>query len=316
MRLFPQGTHGITIGEKTGSPLEIVRERRFVADYYPTMLAWIHHAGGPEFAAARQVDVEDGEIPLESRGMHEVSWFGSGEVQPWLLAGALVVFTSAILILPLGYLLRTSQDHRCAPTDNASSTPSNSTLGAIESGESVSLVYVLRQLVEADPSPLFAWLPTVWNSLVIATWLSLVLTVYLLAHVCGRLAQRLLVLGQKNLSRAGGRRGRRLGLVCLLLGPDTPRLVGPQLGEGNSPILLRGLRRIGNMPAALKPAFGACYLLADLSASARSTWPVLGSIVQVQVLVVLGVEHEAVHHFLERLLAFFDRPSSDRDCRD
>ncbi len=182
VRLFPQGTHGITIGEKTGSPLEIVRERRFVADYYPTMLAWIHHhAGGPEFAAARQVDVEDGEIPVESRGMHEVSWFGSGGVQPWLLAGALVVFTSAVLILPLGYLLRRVRRTIDARPLTTRRPPRVTALwGLLNLGILFSLVYVLRQLVEADPSPLFAWLPTVWNSLVIATWLSLVLTVYLL----------------------------------------------------------------------------------------------------------------------------------------
>jgi dienelactone hydrolase len=182
VRLFPQGTHGITIGEKTGSPLEIVRQRRFVSDYYPTMLAWIHHhAGGPEFAAARQVDVEDGEIPVESRGMSEVSWFGSGGVQPWLLAAALVVFTLSVLILPLGYLwrrVRRTNDTR--PIASRRSPRVTALWGLLNLGILFSLIYVLRQLVEADPHPLLAWLPTVWNSLVVATWLSLVLTVYLL----------------------------------------------------------------------------------------------------------------------------------------
>jgi hypothetical protein len=81
VRLFPRGSHGLGDGGKTGSPLELLPELRWVSGYFDTMVKWVHHhAGGPAFPEARQVDVDA--IPIESRGMNHVSWYGSGAVQP------------------------------------------------------------------------------------------------------------------------------------------------------------------------------------------------------------------------------------------
>jgi dienelactone hydrolase len=93
VRLFPRGDHGLFEGGTTGSPLETRRELRWVPGYFDTVVRWIqHHTGGPEFPAARQVDVTGDGIPVESRGMHRVSWYGSGAVQPWQLLVSLIAF--------------------------------------------------------------------------------------------------------------------------------------------------------------------------------------------------------------------------------
>jgi hypothetical protein len=44
VRLFPRGAHGLLDGGKTGSPLEFLPERRWVAGYFDTMVKWIHGA--------------------------------------------------------------------------------------------------------------------------------------------------------------------------------------------------------------------------------------------------------------------------------
>jgi len=107
VRLFPRGSHGLEDGGKTGSPLEFLPELRAVPGYFDTMVKWVHHhADGPEFSEARQVDVDADAIPIESRGMERVSWYGSGAVQPWHLLLSFVVFASAVVAAPASWICR------------------------------------------------------------------------------------------------------------------------------------------------------------------------------------------------------------------
>jgi dienelactone hydrolase len=179
VRLFPRGSHGLFDGGRTGAPLELVREVRWVPGYFETMVNWIHHhAGGPTFAEARRVDVEADPIPVESRGMQQVSWYGSGAVQPWQLLISLVVFGSAALAAPavwLGRRLRPGKDARPA---GARRTPwLAALLGVLNTGILLAMTYVFYQLVQAQPHPVLARLDVVWDVLAGATWLSLVLVV-------------------------------------------------------------------------------------------------------------------------------------------
>jgi dienelactone hydrolase len=181
VRLFPNGTHGLEEAGRTGSPLEMLVEPRWVASYFDTVVRWIHHhAGGPAFAAARQVDADPDAVPLQARGMHELSWFGSGAVQPWQLLGSLLVFASAVLTLPAAWLWR--RIHR-RPVD-ASARPRTvawlaAIVGLVNVGVLLTLVYVLQQLVQARPHPVLARLDLIWNLLAAATWVSLALTAWM-----------------------------------------------------------------------------------------------------------------------------------------
>jgi dienelactone hydrolase len=185
VRLFPRGSHGLMDGGTTGSPLELLRELRWVPGYFDTTVRWVHHhAGGPKFAQARQVDVETGPGPIESRGMHEVSWYGSGAVQPWLLLLSLVVFSFAVLAAPSAWLWR--RVRRCKDEPPAGARRAlwlAALLGLVNVGLVVGLIYIVYQLVQAAPNPLYARLEMTWNAIAVATWLSLVLVV-LVAWSC------------------------------------------------------------------------------------------------------------------------------------
>jgi dienelactone hydrolase len=178
VRFFPNGTHGLLDSEKTGSPLEILPEIRWVPGYYQTLVGWVHHhAGGPAFPDARRIDVDANEVPVESRGMHHVAWYGSGAVQPWLLLVSAVAFASAALAVPFAWLWR-----RVRPT--AGGTPaaarmlrwSAALVGVLNVGILAALVIVLYRLVVANPDPEIAWLRAIWNAVVAAEWLSVALT--------------------------------------------------------------------------------------------------------------------------------------------
>jgi dienelactone hydrolase len=183
VRLFPRGSHGLWDGGKTGSPLELLQEYRRVPGYYDTMVKWVHHhAGGPAFAQARQVDVDADEIPVESRGMAQVSWYGSGAVQPWHLVVSLVVFASAVLSAPAGWLWRRLRYGRTTREDGSRRAQwLAALLGVLNIGIMSAMTYVLYQLVMAVPHPVISRLGLIWNALAAATWISLVLVVL----VCG-----------------------------------------------------------------------------------------------------------------------------------
>jgi fermentation-respiration switch protein FrsA (DUF1100 family) len=177
VRLFPRGTHGLMEAGKTGSPLEMLPEMRWVPGYFDTMVRWIHHhAGGPPFAEARRIDVDPEAIPVESRGMAQVSWYGSGAVQPWQLLLFLVVFGSAVLAAPATGLWRWVRRRK-------DTQPLRRTrwlaalLGLLNIGIISGMTYVLYQLVMAKPHPVLGHLTLIWNALAVATWLSLVLVV-------------------------------------------------------------------------------------------------------------------------------------------
>jgi dienelactone hydrolase len=179
VRLFPRGTHGLEEGGKTGSPLELLPELRRVPGYFDTMVKWVHHhAGGPAFPEARQVDVDADAIPVESRGMDRVSWYGSGAVQPWHLLASLVVFASAVLAAPTGWVWRRWLHSRGARPDGPRRTQwLAALLGLVNIAIMSAMTYVLYQLVMAVPHPVITRLGAAWNALAAATWLSLVLTV-------------------------------------------------------------------------------------------------------------------------------------------
>jgi dienelactone hydrolase len=183
VRLFPRGSHGLWDGGKTGSPLELFPEMRWVPGYFDTMVKWVHHhSGGPAFPGARQVDVDADDIPIESRGMDHVSWCGSGAVQPWYLLLSLVAFASAVLAAPAGWVCRRWRHGRAAPEDGPRRTQwLAALLGLLNVAIMSAMTYVLYQLVMAVPHPVITRLGLIWNALAVATCLSLVLLVL----VCG-----------------------------------------------------------------------------------------------------------------------------------
>jgi pimeloyl-ACP methyl ester carboxylesterase len=179
VRLFPTGTHGLLVSEKTGCPLELLPEIRWVPGYADTIVKWIHHhVEGPPFPQARQIDIDSETIPIEARGMQQISWYGSGLVQSWQLAVFLVLFASAALATPAAAVWR-----RLRPKNSASSAGSRRTLwlaaflGLANVSVLLAMTYVLYQLVQAQPNPLFAHLASVWNGIALATWLSFLLVV-------------------------------------------------------------------------------------------------------------------------------------------
>jgi pimeloyl-ACP methyl ester carboxylesterase len=184
VRLFPHGSHGLD-DVKTGSPHEIQPERRWVPGYFDTVVQWIHHhTGGPEFAEARQIDVDPEIIPGESRGMHQVSWYGSGLVQPWQLLFFVVVFASAAMAAPAISLWRKLHRVQDLPHIPMRRTQWLAALsGFLNIGILITFTYIVYQLVQAVPNPIFTSLGLIWNSLAIATWLSLVL-VLLVCYSC------------------------------------------------------------------------------------------------------------------------------------
>jgi dienelactone hydrolase len=179
VRLFPRGTHGLREGGKTGSPLDVSPETRWVPGYFDTMVKWVHHhAGGPEFAEARRVDVDPDAIPVESRGMDRLSWYGSGTTQPCLLLVFLAAFGSAVLVAPVAAVWRRLRRAKEAPRPGSRRTPwLAALLGLLNVGITSAMTYVLYQLVMAVPHPVITRLGLIWNGLAAATWLSLVLGV-------------------------------------------------------------------------------------------------------------------------------------------
>jgi hypothetical protein len=179
VRLFPRGSHGLLDGGKTGSPLELLPEQCLVPGYFDTMVRWVHHhVDGPEFAEARQVDVDADAIPVESRGMNRLSWYGSGSVQPWLLLLYLVVFVPAVLVAPAAAVWR--RRRRARETPPAGSRRIQwlaALLGLVNVSILTAMTYVLYQLVMAVPHPVITHLGAAWNALAAATWLSLLLAV-------------------------------------------------------------------------------------------------------------------------------------------
>jgi hypothetical protein len=156
---------------------------RWVPGYFDTMVKWVHHhAGGPAFPEARQVDVDADAIPVESRGMDQVSWYGSGAVQPWQLLLSLVVFGSAVLAAPAGWVCRRWRHGRAAPERGPRRTQwLAALLGLLNAAIMSAMTYALYQLVMAGPHPVITRLGLAWNVLAAATWLSLALVVL----VCG-----------------------------------------------------------------------------------------------------------------------------------
>jgi dienelactone hydrolase len=185
VRLFPTGTHGLQEAGRTGSPLEVVAEQRWVAGYFDTVVKWIrHHVDGREFPDARRVDVDPDAIPVESRGLHQVSWYGSGLVQPWQLLVSLVVFASAVLAAPALWLWRRARRREDAqPVRSRTVEWLAALLGLMNVSILVGVVYVLYHLVQAAPHAMLPRLGLIWNVLAAATWLSLVLGV-LVARGC------------------------------------------------------------------------------------------------------------------------------------
>jgi pimeloyl-ACP methyl ester carboxylesterase len=179
VRLFPRGSHGLWDGGKTGSPLELFPELRWVPGYFDTMVKWVHHhAGGPDFPEARRVDVDADAIPVESRGMFHLSWYGSGTTQPCLLLVFLAVFGSAVLVAPVAAVWRRLRRGKEAPPPGSRRTPwLAALLGLLNVGIMSAMTYVLYQLVMAVPHPVITRLGLIWNGLAAATWLSLVLVV-------------------------------------------------------------------------------------------------------------------------------------------
>jgi fermentation-respiration switch protein FrsA (DUF1100 family) len=195
VRLFPKGTHGLTVGGRTGVPFEVLAERRFVPGFWDTMLAWIHHhAHGPEYADARRVDVDAAAIPVESRGMHALGWYGSGAVQPWLLAGYFVICTACTVALPLGWLWRKLRRAEPRPIEARRTARWAALTGAMILVTLGGLMYVLHQVADAEPHPLLALLATAWNVLVAGAWASLLAGAMFLR-------QFLAAWGMKKLSR-------------------------------------------------------------------------------------------------------------------
>jgi dienelactone hydrolase len=177
VRLFPQGTHGLLVAGKTGVPFEFLREIRWVPGYFDTLVKWIHHhVDGPPFPAARQVDVDGDSIPVQSRGMQQVSWYGSGLVQPWQLVSSFVIFSSAVLAAPAAALWRRIRSRRDSPPAGSRQTIwLAALLGLINVGILVAMTYIFYQLVQAQPHPLFEHLTLIWNSIAAASWLSILL---------------------------------------------------------------------------------------------------------------------------------------------
>jgi hypothetical protein len=175
--VFPSGTHGLSEA-KTGAPFEVHAEQRRVAGYYDTVVGWIrHHAGGPKFPDAHRVDVDPDTIPVQSRGLYRHSWYGSGAVQPWLLLVFLLVFASAVLAAPGGWLWRRIRRREGGPGPPATVVWLAALLGLINLGVLITFVYVVYQLSQAAPHPVFGWLDGIWDLFAVATWLSLVLLV-------------------------------------------------------------------------------------------------------------------------------------------
>jgi dienelactone hydrolase len=177
VRLFPGGTHGLS-DAKTGAPFEVHAEQRRVAGYYDTIVGWIrHHVGGPEFRDAHRVDVDPDTIPVQSRGLYRLSWYGSGAVQPWLLLVFLLVFASAVLAAPAAWLWRRVWRRDAGPGLSATVVWLAALLGLINLGVLVTFVCVVYQLSQAAPHPVFGWLDRIWDLFAVATWISLVLLV-------------------------------------------------------------------------------------------------------------------------------------------
>jgi pimeloyl-ACP methyl ester carboxylesterase len=179
VRVFPRGSHGLMDGSKTGSPLELLAELRWVPGYMDTMIKWIHHhVDGPAFDEVRRVDVGPGPTPVESRRMARVSWFGSGAVQPWQLLVSLAVFASAAIAAPAAWLWQRVRRVTAPQPDSLGRTRWLACLlGLLNVGVTVALTYVLYQLVMAMPDPMYARLNLIWNVISAATWLALALLV-------------------------------------------------------------------------------------------------------------------------------------------
>lgn len=213
VRFFPQGTHGLTVGGKTGVPFEITPERRYVPGYWETMAAWIHHhTGGPEYVDARRVDVDASPIPVQARGMHELCWYGSGAVQPWLLVGYLLVFGSCVAALPGSWLWRKARRAEPRPPEARRAGRLAAVAGTLILAVVFGLLYVLYQVADAEPNPLYANLTLAWNVLVAATWCSLITGALFLQ-------QGLAAWGKKQLSPAALVYYALVGLAVLSWAP-------------------------------------------------------------------------------------------------
>jgi hypothetical protein len=179
VRLFPRGDHGLFVGGKTGSPLEVRRERRWVPGFVDTMVSWIrYHVDGSPFADARRVDVDTQVIPVEARGMHEISWYGSGLVQPWLLFTFFLVFASATLAVPITAIWWRVRGASARPSVGSRRTAWLAALWGLVNVTIIgAMTYVFYQLVEAQPHAVLASLGRYWNAIAAATWLSQVLAI-------------------------------------------------------------------------------------------------------------------------------------------
>jgi dienelactone hydrolase len=179
VRLFPGADHGLCDGGKTGSPLELRRELRWVPGYTDTMVRWIRqHVDRTPFADAFRVDVDAETTPEEARGMQEISWYGSGLIQPWQLFASLLVFASAVLAAPIAGIWRRLRGRR----DSASVGPRRTCWlaalwGLLNVSIMVAMTYVFYHLIDAQPNPVIASLDRFWNAISAATWLSLVLMI-------------------------------------------------------------------------------------------------------------------------------------------
>ena len=171
VRLFPNGTHGLQEA-RTGAPFEVLPEHRRVAGYYDTVVHWIgHQVGGPEYPDAHRVDVDPDTIPVESRGLYHLRWYGSGAVQPWLLIGFPLVFASAVLVAPAAWLWRRIRRQDAPPAV----VWLVALFGLVNLGVLTGFVYVVYQLTQAAPHPVLDHFVLIWNLFAAATWLSLVL---------------------------------------------------------------------------------------------------------------------------------------------
>jgi pimeloyl-ACP methyl ester carboxylesterase len=117
VRLFPHATHGLLVSDR---PFEVLPESRLAPGYLKTMVDWIgkHTGNAGDVAPASDKARDQGpasfalEIAagtsdvIESRGMHEIPWYGSAPVQVTLLLAATLGTLWTLAIWPAAWAIR------------------------------------------------------------------------------------------------------------------------------------------------------------------------------------------------------------------
>jgi pimeloyl-ACP methyl ester carboxylesterase len=117
VRLFPHATHGLLVSDR---PFEVLPESRLAPGYLKTMVEWIRkhtgNLGNVAPASDKASDQRPASIALEiaagtpdvieSRGMHEIPWYGSAPVQVTLLLAATLGTLWTLAIWPAAWAIR------------------------------------------------------------------------------------------------------------------------------------------------------------------------------------------------------------------